>query len=390
MIKVSVIIPVYNVELYLRECLDSIINQTLKEIEIICIDDNSTDNSYSILEEYSKKDSRIFLLRNNENMGIGYTRNFGQKQAKGDYIYFVDPDDYISLNFLEDLYNTAKKYDVDIVNTNNAYHIFEPDKKIELIWCSYNINKSSDYLVEMNFDNFQPTNNSYRIHFTLWTKLFRRDFLISNNIFSPESREGIAYDADFVFRALLYCPSGAFNNKAIYFYRKHSQSIVANINSKGSRIKYMLDNYTNTIKLFEKVNIRLINDLYIHILDSILFTISNISLKEGVFIFPIIKDFVSNIFIDFNLKNKSIDFYSNLEREYMLIRASTNYDNYLFNKRLLINFMTVDDKLNELDNKLNMNNSWFRLFGFNKYGHYTILILFGIRIIIKNKRYNNL
>lgn len=121
MIKISVIIPVYNVEEYLKECLDSVINQTLKEIEIICIDDCSTDSSYSILEEYAKKDSRIVLIKNKENMGVGYNRNIGIKEAKGEYIGFIDSDDYISEDYYENLYNTAKKYNSDVVNTLNIY-----------------------------------------------------------------------------------------------------------------------------------------------------------------------------------------------------------------------------------------------------------------------------
>ena len=119
MIKVSIIVPVYNVELYLRECLDSIINQTLKDIEIICVDDCSTDNSYIILDEYSKKDSRIKLLKHNVNKGLGPARNTGINVAQGEYIGFIDSDDYISLDYFENLYNTAKKYNSDIVSTLN-------------------------------------------------------------------------------------------------------------------------------------------------------------------------------------------------------------------------------------------------------------------------------
>ena len=119
MIKLSVIVPVYNVELYLRECLDSIINQTLKDIEIICIDDCSSDNSYGILEEYSKKDNRIIIFRNQENMSAGPSRNIGIRVSQGEYITFVDSDDFLDKNYYELLYNTAKEYDSDIVNTSN-------------------------------------------------------------------------------------------------------------------------------------------------------------------------------------------------------------------------------------------------------------------------------
>ena len=119
MIKISVIVPVYNVENYLIQCLDSIINQTLKDIEIICVDDCSPDNSIEILEEYKNKDNRISIIRHSNNQGLGPARNTGLKHANGEYISFVDSDDYIDKNFLFYLYSTAKKYDSDVTNTIN-------------------------------------------------------------------------------------------------------------------------------------------------------------------------------------------------------------------------------------------------------------------------------
>jgi len=113
MVKVSVIVPVYNVEKYLGKCLDSLIGQTLKDIEIICINDGSTDNSLSILEKYAKQDSRIKII-NQENQGIANTRNKSIKLAQGEYIGFVDSDDWVSCDFFEKLYNAALKYEADI------------------------------------------------------------------------------------------------------------------------------------------------------------------------------------------------------------------------------------------------------------------------------------
>ena len=98
--KVSIIIPVYNVEQYLPKCLDSIINQTLKDIEIICINDGSIDNSLSILKEYASKDDRIIII-DKENEGQGIARNLGIKKAKGKYIGFVDPDDWVDIQMFE-------------------------------------------------------------------------------------------------------------------------------------------------------------------------------------------------------------------------------------------------------------------------------------------------
>ena len=92
--KVSVIIPVYNTEKYLKKCLDSVCNQTLSDIEIICIDDCSTDNSLNILKEYTLKDNRIKLIEFKENKGAAVARNTGIDEAKGEYIGFIDSDDY--------------------------------------------------------------------------------------------------------------------------------------------------------------------------------------------------------------------------------------------------------------------------------------------------------
>lgn len=112
-LKVSVIIPVYNVEKYLPACLDSVLGQTLREIEVICVNDGSTDKSPEILQEYAKKDSRIIVI-NQENKGQGAARNRAIEIAKGEYIGFVDSDDYIDADFYEKLYNTAVKYNADI------------------------------------------------------------------------------------------------------------------------------------------------------------------------------------------------------------------------------------------------------------------------------------
>ena len=95
--KVSVIIPVYNVEKYLRECLDSVVNQTLKDIQIILIDDGSTDSSLGICKEYAQKDNRIKIIEQ-KNQGAGAARNRGMSEAKGDYLYFLDSDDFLELN----------------------------------------------------------------------------------------------------------------------------------------------------------------------------------------------------------------------------------------------------------------------------------------------------
>lgn len=113
-VKISIIIPVYNVEKYLHECLDSIINQTFTDIEIICVDDGSTDKSSEILEEYEQKDKR-FTVISQPNKGVSAARNRGMQQAKGKYIMFVDSDDYIASNACELIYNSAEEKRCDIL-----------------------------------------------------------------------------------------------------------------------------------------------------------------------------------------------------------------------------------------------------------------------------------
>ena len=117
MIKVSVIVPIYNSEKYLKKCIDSILNQSLKEIEVILVNDGSTDGGMRIMEEYSKNDPRVVIL-NLKNGGPGKARNEGIKIAKGEYLSFVDSDDYIEMEFLERLYETAVHNKVQMIMTN--------------------------------------------------------------------------------------------------------------------------------------------------------------------------------------------------------------------------------------------------------------------------------
>ena len=113
MIKVSVVIPVYNVEKYLSECLDSVLGQTLREIECICIDDASPDRCGEMLDEYAARDGRVRVLHLKENHMQGYGRNRGLEMAKGEYVYFLDSDDMITPNAMEELYLLAKRDELD-------------------------------------------------------------------------------------------------------------------------------------------------------------------------------------------------------------------------------------------------------------------------------------
>jgi len=136
---VSVIIPIYCVEPYLHRCIDSVINQTLREIEIICVNDASPDNADKILEKYAKNDSRIKIITFEQNRGVAIARNIAIKQAKGEYIGFVDGDDYVDLDFFEKLYIHAKNTDAEVVKAQiNQISIDGSVKK-----CDVDINLSN-------------------------------------------------------------------------------------------------------------------------------------------------------------------------------------------------------------------------------------------------------
>ena len=126
MIKISIIIPVYNVEKYLATCLDSVINQTYKNLEILLIDDGSTDSSGLICEQYSKKDTRIKTIHK-KNGGLSDARNVGISYASGDYISFIDSDDFIDINTFTILNQYIKQYNADII-TFNYYDYYNKDK----------------------------------------------------------------------------------------------------------------------------------------------------------------------------------------------------------------------------------------------------------------------
>ena len=117
MAKVSIIIPTYNVEAYLVECMESVVRQTLKDVEIICINDGSTDGSLKILQSYAKKDERIVIV-DKENGGYGMAMNIGIERATGEYIGIVEPDDFVPLSMYEDLYEIASKNQLDFVKAD--------------------------------------------------------------------------------------------------------------------------------------------------------------------------------------------------------------------------------------------------------------------------------
>ena len=202
-IKVSAIIPVYNVEPYLRKCLDSVCNQTLKDIEIICVNDCSPDNSLEILKKYSKKDNRIKIIDFKENKGVSMARNAAIEQASGEYISFIDPDDYISENFFNELYLKAKTDDYDFV-------------KGEIKEYNTEKNQISDDILSIN-DKIHKTGDKFFFCTYFTTGLYKREIIKKNNIkFFEDFTNG--EDGIFLFDYVSNAKKIAVVNTCIYYY----------------------------------------------------------------------------------------------------------------------------------------------------------------------------
>lgn len=228
--KVSVIVPIYNTEKYLRKCLDSIINQTLNDIEIICINDGSTDSSAEILEEYATHDNRIRIITQ-ANSGLSEARNSGMRIAAGEYIGFVDSDDYIDLDYYEKLYCTAIKNNADIACSGI---IRESDKKNKIL---IRYEKEEVFTTIKNkFENAKVPEHCY-----VWNKIYKTEKLKEHNL---EFKRGVVYE-DLLFTpdALEHLDNMVVVPNILYHYYKHSKSLVHKHPTKAKNDKFINTTY---------------------------------------------------------------------------------------------------------------------------------------------------
>lgn len=228
--KVSIIIPIYNISQYLSKCLDSLINQTLKDIQIICVNDGSTDNSLSIIQKYANSDNRILLI-NKKNGGLSDARNVGLQYAEGEYYMFVDGDDWLDLTTCADTYDLAESYNADVVmfsyckefgsHSHNEY-IFEEDL---IVW------DKEDILKNIHRRLFGPigeeTSAPHKVDVLVSacmqlykTKVFK-DLRFYDN-------RAIGTFEDGLYQIMLYniCNRFVFTKKAFYHYRKNNETSI--------------------------------------------------------------------------------------------------------------------------------------------------------------------
>ena len=209
--KVSVLVPIYNVEKYLRQCLDSLINQTLEDIEIICINDGSTDSSPEIISEYQAKDNRVKVI-NKANSGYGASMNMGVDAATGEYIGIVESDDYAENTMFEKLYNQAKANDLDILKSDFIKYWGDTNQCvkagiIDKDWCDK----------AFTTDEYKEVLN---IIPSIWSAIYRKEFIQTYNIRFSETAGASYQDTGWHYKTMLVAKRIMLTNEAYLYYRQ--------------------------------------------------------------------------------------------------------------------------------------------------------------------------
>lgn len=223
-VKVSIVVPIFNVESYLDKCLKSLVDQSLQEIEIICVNDSSPDNSDKIIKKYAEADSRIIYIKNETNKKTAFCRNAGINAASGEFIGFVDGDDYVDLDFFEKLYNLAMENHADIAKGN--VRIVDSCNNIVSRHCT---------------DNDSIDENKFAFYGSMWDAIYKRNMIVNNSIsFSIDF-------FDFQIQAVYFANKIVCDNTAFYNYIRHENSC---------------DSETFTLEKWQRLNLGHANFIY--------------------------------------------------------------------------------------------------------------------------------
>lgn len=222
MVKVSVIIPIYNVEKYVEQCIRSVMDQTFRELEIICVDDGSTDSSGLIADKCSKEDPRIKVIHK-KNTGYGNTLNCGFQAASGEYIGIVESDDFAEPDMYRKLYIAAKENNLDYVRTE-YYEYFDSGKRLHEVY------SACDY--ETIFSEYENMNKIFLTK-SIWSGIYRREFLLKKNIWLLETAGASYQDTSFWFKVCITAKRGMLLKEPL--------------------INYRIDNGNSSVKSVEKV-----------------------------------------------------------------------------------------------------------------------------------------
>lgn len=224
--KLSIIIPVYNVEKYLQKCLESILNQDFKDLEVICVNDGSTDSSLEVLQEIKKNDARVVII-DKKNEGSGIARNLGLSASQGEYIYFIDSDDWLEDNVLGKIISKADELKTDILIFGGLSYYNGKGQN-----GAYSKNKLPKKYLNGVFSAKDVKKDIFKFPSTAWTKLYRRDFLIKNDIKFQNIRAG--QDQLPFFHSMIMAERIAVLPENIYCYQKNREGSVTSVKKKKS------------------------------------------------------------------------------------------------------------------------------------------------------------
>ena len=326
MTKISVIIPVYNAEKYIGKCLDSILSQTFKDFEVICINDLSQDGSLEILKEFSRKDGRIRIINNEKNLGAGLTRNIGIDKANGEYIYFIDSDDYIDEDYLEEMVKKIERKNADIVLNlsiqSECGEAVTPFYQVSIP----KINPEGEFIEKIS--------SVHDIPCFIWARIYRKSFLDAKNLRFPN----LTVAEDYAFNTIVNLNT----DKTFIFYGPKYHYTVRKTGLTGT--SKTVDNRDlnhiiafNTVYDYLKKNNLLDNRLKLYRVHAF----TKVDTEEK---FITYKKFFEKIYDDFK-KNENI--YNDLEKYFAYsILNSADYEEYLknYNKVVTIGYLRQGKK----------------------------------------------
>ncbi|MDR0484564.1 MAG: glycosyltransferase [Alphaproteobacteria bacterium] len=298
--KVSVVVPIYNVEKYLKQCLDSIVNQTLQDIEIILINDGSTDTSGNIALEYTNKDHRITLI-NQENSGYGVAVNRGITKATGEYIAIVESDDFINFNMYETLYNNAKQNNTDITKCNfYTYNSYAPINKQSVVFKQKHRDLSTAPKGVFNILEYPQL---LIFHSSIWAAIYKADFIKKLKFVETESSS--YQDFPFMVEALVRAERISVVNEPQVFYRNEPQQNSSTSRS-DSKLLIMPKQCNKAIETLKSCNLydKLKEEIYYHIFIANLGFYQNITQKHKEEYFNLLHNLFAGLEEDKNFTYK--------------------------------------------------------------------------------------
>ncbi len=324
-IGISVIVPVFNLEEYIGECLESILKQTFQNIEIIVVDDNSSDGSVKVIEQLARKDFRIKMILLDENRGAGHARNVGMQSARGDYLMFLDGDDFFSTDMLEKLYSICEKYSADVAVCNAYMHdhvsgkndLFDETARFQFdkIGIPFQLKEIAPYAFQF-------------MHEMAWNKLFRRELVLNTGVKFQEQHN--ANDQFFVFANLMSAANIVMLPEPLVYYRTNVQGQLSKSIPKSPKCIY--DATLATVQFMETHNWRTIykRGFNTYIINRLIFSMDMLegSVREAIFNF-----YHEKGLRQLGMENcKLEDFLNYIEYQQYLVMRNNAYSEYIYER----------------------------------------------------------